>query len=117
MILKILKIKGDIMTDLEMKTYKETYKFLYTDEDGVDMYLYSTYKLSLEQIHKCETDYKTKACIIDDGHMCKELIGIDLYYDILHEGVFTIIKSRKSSLSFKGVVCDDPWGKPHLYCI
>jgi hypothetical protein len=106
------------MTDLESKTYKGIYKFLYTDEDGIDIYLYYTYKLSLEQIHKCEINYMTKACIIDDGHMCKELTRIDRYWHVTEDGnITTLIYKEDISICKVGYKCLDPWDNPHLYII
>lgn len=68
-----------------MKNIKKLYEFLYTDENGEDLYLYGSYKLTLEQIYKCETNYMTKACIISNGHICKELDSVYEYYDVVEE--------------------------------
>jgi hypothetical protein len=106
--------------DLEsyLNLYKTQYKFLYTDELGEDLYLYENYKLTLEQIHLCETNYMTKACIIYDGHVCKELIGVEDYYHVISRSDDYIKLSGKiTNKTIEGSICIDPWGKPHIYCL
>lgn len=98
--------------------YKEKYKFSYTDDEGNDMYFYHTRQLTLEQIHMCETNYMTRACIVYDGHTCIELTRAHRYWHITEEGEFTKLTFiDDESLTHIGYKCIDPDGKPHLYCI
>lgn len=98
--------------------YKKEHKFTYTDHDGIDKYDYcGKIALSLEEIHRCETDYMTKACVISDGHICKDLRILDSSSWVIEKEDDKYMKIvSKKKMVLEGYKCNDPFEIPHLYC-
>lgn len=96
--------------------YKKDFSMSYI-ENNTEYYNYHGTNLTLEQIHKCETNHMTKACVVDDGTVIKGIFALNPWECTYDDGTFVkFILKENPSIKTEGYWCEDPWGKKKIYC-